>query len=280
MMPRKPPFSSHSSQIQAILCLDFDGTLIDDLARLHPKDVTHLANFPATIQPLITTGRDLRSVKSILKAHGLFKGIPFPLPGVFMNGGVAYSPGEQVCLVQAFPPESHAALVDLTQMFPNTSFTFFTVDCVYLVNPNAFSRNLMKAHHLDGQETSPTELGGEIIKVMVLEPERLPMRNVKRYAQTLPVTTATSLPYAFEINPPGITKAATLTHLLKALHLDDRPIFAAGDAENDLPLFQLAHISFAPATAHPKALERADHLINCNQDGLLGPILEHILSHR
>lgn len=278
-MPITNPSSSYLPHIAAILCLDFDGTLIDEQVHIHPKDVTILSDFPDTILPVITTGRDLHSVKSILQAHGIYQGIPFPLPGVFMNGGVAYRPGEQVCFVQAFSADSHAALVDLALTFPSTAFTFFGVDTIHLVNPTPFARNLMKAHHLDAQETRPTDLSGEIIKVMVLEPERSSMRMVKRYAQSLPATTATSLPYAFEINPSGITKAATLTRLLETLHLNGCPIFAVGDAENDLPLFQLARTSFTPTTAHPKALESANYLVERNQDGLIGPILEHISSH-
>jgi hydroxymethylpyrimidine pyrophosphatase-like HAD family hydrolase len=72
---------------RAILCIDFDGTLIDEQIHIHPADVEILELFPATIQPVMTTGRDLRSVKSIFQNHGVFKAIPFPWPGVFMNGG-------------------------------------------------------------------------------------------------------------------------------------------------------------------------------------------------
>lgn len=263
----------------AILCIDFDGTLIDDDIRIHPADVEILKSFPATIQPVMTTGRDLRSVKSIFQDHGVYKGIPFPWPGVFMNGGLTLLPGEKPFQKHVFNQETRQAVIALANSFTKTAFTFFGLDRVDLVNPNSFGLYISKAHHLNAKAVIATELPAEIIKVMVVEPDTTALDQVRNYSKIIKAEMATSLPYAYEINPPGINKAASLMALLKEMHMDHIPIYAAGDAENDLALFQLAQTSFAPTEAHPKALSRADHHIQRAKNGLLAPIIAQILSY-
>ena len=68
------------NQLCAILCMDFDSTLIDHDVRIYPRDVEILSAFPKHIQPVMTTGRNLGSDKSIFQEHGLYAGLPFPLP--------------------------------------------------------------------------------------------------------------------------------------------------------------------------------------------------------
>jgi len=268
--------SNQVNQPRAILCMDFDGTLIDHDVHIHPRDVEILSAFPKHIQLVMTTGRNLGSVKSIFQEHGLFTGLPFPLPGVFMNGGLTYQPGEVICHIHPFSPQARQAVINLAVSFSKTAFTFFGIDRVYLVNPNPFGREIGQIHHLTLQETDPAGLPGVIIKVMVLEPDPQMMKQVKQGSRRLPATMATSLPYTYEINPLGINKASSLKSLLKTLNLEDIPIHVAGDAENDLTLFSMAHTSFAPTTSHPKALEHADQLIPRDEDGLLAPILNQI----
>jgi 5-amino-6-(5-phospho-D-ribitylamino)uracil phosphatase len=114
--------------------------------------------------------------------------------------------------------------------------------------------------------------------VMVVESDQQLMTIIKQESQGLPATMATSLSYTYEINPLGINKADGLLRLLKSLHMDGIPIYAAGDAENDLCLFEVAHTSFAPNTAYPQVMEQADQLITREEEGLLAPILKQIQS--
>lgn len=268
---------------KAILCLDFDGTLINPQMRLHPEDIKILKNFPSAVQPVITTGRDLRSLKSISQENGLFKNTPFPFPGVFMNGGVACLPGEVICHKHILATETLNALIHLAQDFPGTTFTFFSLDNIFLANPTPFGREIAQAHHLSPSITlvdCQTILAGgfsdDIIKVMILEPETKLMEMIKVRVKGLDVNSAMSLPYSCEVNPPGIDKAASLIKLLKSMHFDHLPIYVVGDAENDLGLFELAQTSFAPTTAHPKVIEVADQLIQREKEGLLSPLLRYL----
>ena len=173
----------HSSQAnlpQAIMCMDLDGTLVDEQVHLHPNDVDILAHFPKNILLVIATGRDLQSVKSIFQDNGLYLDTPFPLAGVYMNGGVTYLGGEVICQTRTFSSQARRAVINLANSFPRTAFTFFGVDQVYLVNPNPFGREVGRMHHFTLQETNLTGLPDEIVKVMVVESDSNLMKKVKQ----------------------------------------------------------------------------------------------------
>jgi len=263
---------------QAILCIDIDGTLINSKEEIHPKDIQALSDFPETIQPILTTGRSLHSAKDVLHANGLFPSLPLPLAGVFMNGGAAYLPNEVLCLQYSFPNRIREALIALAVDNPRTTFSFFSIDAVHLVNANAFSEPMAQRFYLNAHLTSASDVPQEIIKVMVLEENRRLIEKIEMDSKQLEAEMAYSLPYLYEINPSGITKADTLRTLLKKMQLDDLPVYVVGDAENDLSLFRLARDSFCPETAHPSILACSNHIIPRNKDGLLMPILGHIAS--
>lgn len=264
------------AKTKAILCLDIDGTLIDADERVHPLDVQVLSHFPDDIMPLLTTGRILHSAKGVLQENGLFQIDPLPLPGVFQNGGVTYQPGEKICTSHAFNPGTRKAVIDLSRAFPRSAFTFFSIDTVYLLNPTDFGRYIAQLHHLSAHTIDAGQLPNEIIKVMILEPNPVEMGKIIDQSQSIGAEMANTLPFAYEINPSGINKAISLLELLKKMELEHLPIYAAGDAENDLALFKLAKFSFAPTTAYPRVIEQADHLISREKEGLLTPLLKLI----
>lgn len=261
---------------QALLCVDVDGTLINAEERIHPQDITLLQDFPEGIQLILTTGRSLDGAKSVLCQNGLFEGQPLPLPGVFMNGGAAYLPEEVICTKHFFAHQTLKTLVDLAKNNPKSAFTFFSLEKVYLVNPNPFARHISQLHFLDAIEVNPGEVPKELIKLMILDQGPKALKEIQKQTVAIDIESAFSLPYALEVNPPGINKANTLQSLLKAMGLGGLPVFTVGDGENDLSMFARSKKSFAPASAHPAVLEQADDVIEREKDGLLRPILDQL----
>jgi len=264
------------SKIEAILCIDIDGTLIDSTERVHPNDVQQLLDFPKSIQPFLTTGRSLFSARGELHKHGLFRPSPIPLAGVYMNGGAAYLPNEVLYIRHLFSTSMRDDLITLAEKNPQSTFIFFSLDAGYVVNPNQYSQHFAKSHYLNPHLTGAEEVPEEIIKVMIVEKNRPVIEQIARNAAGLNAEMVYSLPHLFEINPLGITKAQTLTKLIEEMELKDVPIYAAGDGENDLSLFELSRASFAPGSAHPSILGKADHVIKSEKEGLLLPILKYI----
>jgi Cof subfamily protein (haloacid dehalogenase superfamily) len=261
---------------KAVLCLDIDGTLIDEAEKMHPLDVQGLRQLPRQIQPVFTTGRILHSAKGVLQKNGLFPETRLPWPGVFMNGGAAFLPDETLCLAQPFESHTRKALIELANAFPETAFTFFSVDAVFVLNPNPFAAEISKRHYLSAREADGDAIPDEVIKVMVLEPEAEKLAQIESQARTLQAEMAYSLTYAYEINPPGVTKAGSLKTLLAAMDLDSLPVYAVGDAENDLALFEAALASFAPDSAHPRVTSRATMVIPRAESGMIQPVLDFL----
>ena len=261
---------------KAVLCMDVDGTLIDANETIHQQDASLLEDFPESIQPILTTGRSLYTACAVLHHNNLFRGEPLPLPGVFLNGGAAYLPGETLCTRHIF---THATLESLRGLAPGhdrSAFTFFTLEKVYLVNPNTFARHISQIHYLEAVEVGVEDVPDDVIKLMVLDQDKAGLKAIKDITGEWEVEGAYSLPYAYEINPPGITKANTLAGLLNAMAMDHLPIYTVGDGENDLSLFKRSRKSFAPASAHPAILEVADEIIHREKEGILKPIIDQI----
>lgn len=193
-----------------------------------------------------------------------------------MNGGSVFLPNEQLCSEITFDLSIRKKLIALTHEFPETAFTFFTGTQVHLVNPNPFGQHISTIHYLAAQPTLAESLPEQIIKVLVLDEAPATLNRIKETTRPWLTEGAFSPPYTYEINPAGVTKALALEILLQKMGLIKLPIYVAGDAVNDLPLFEIAHQSFAPTSAHPIVLARADRVIPRNREGLLTPILTAI----
>jgi hypothetical protein len=222
---------------------------------------------------IVTTGRILHSALGVLHENGLFTEGPFPLPGVFMNGGVALLPGEQRVVEHLLAPSLLADLVGLPTEFPNTTFAFFGPAEVSLVNPTPFGCQVAERHYFYAEEVSPADVPDQIVKVMAINQDRDVLEAIKAHTMNLRAEMGYTLPYLYEINAPGVNKAATLRMLLNKLGLAHLPIFAAGDGENDLPLMSLTTRFFAPNTANATVRQRADAVIDRQKDGILTPVL-------
>ena len=68
-----------------IICLDFDGTLVDKQGYIHPQDV-EILSAPGDAIFVPATGRPLHSVRKVFARNGLFTGQPIPLPLILDNG--------------------------------------------------------------------------------------------------------------------------------------------------------------------------------------------------
>ena len=260
--------------IQAVLCLDIDGTLINDHEQIHPEDIKVLNNIPANIQLVLTTGRPLGSAKGVLHANNLFRDTPLPLPGVFMNGTTAYLPKEELVLENHFIDKVHQELTNLANNFTGSTFAFFTLSITHLVNPTPFSFHIAEKHYLSHAVSKSHEVPPKINKMMVIESDKDKLKRIKSHTDGLLAEITYSLPYLLEFTPKGVNKPAALKSLLSALSLEGVPIYAAGDGQNDLALFDFVKGSFAPSTAHPSILKRVNYIIQREDKGLLHPIIE------
>jgi HAD superfamily hydrolase (TIGR01484 family) len=145
-----------------------------------------------------------------------------------------------------------------------------------MINSTHFSEHISKIHYLSSQDVDVKSLPENVVKMMVMEHDKTKLQQVWKKAVGIEAEMVYSLPYLLEFTPLGISKAAGLLPLTQALSIDNLPIYTAGDGQNDLALFELARKSFAPSSAHPAVLEKADHIIERDSEGILTPILNLI----
>lgn len=255
-----------------LICTDMDGTLLDIQGCIHPMDKAILEN-RTDLQIVLATGRPLHSVKRAFYKNGMFLDRPLPFTQVLVNGSVTYAPGEVLREYFPFTAAVGEKLIELTRPYPQVTAWVYCLDDVYIRYPNEFSQQVLE--RLDMQSLPFVEgIQYPLFSKMVCvsnEPDLL--REIGSQMMHLPVEVSYGLGLLFEVTPRGVNKGNGVLSLLPGMKNGTR-IFAAGDDENDLPLFKLAEMSFCPDSANPLLFESVDQVINKDQQGMLAPILE------
>lgn len=123
------------SAASTIVCFDFDGTLVDDEARIHPSDVEVLRD-ERSVSFVPATGRPLHAVRRTFERHGLFVGALVPFPMVLENGAAVYGPNEALRSRTSFEPGLHDDLMRAVLASEEASFLLFGLDEVRTLRPN------------------------------------------------------------------------------------------------------------------------------------------------
>jgi hydroxymethylpyrimidine pyrophosphatase-like HAD family hydrolase len=258
-----------------IVCLDFDGTLVDNQGWIHPGDVEILST-EHHIVFIPTTGRPLSSVRRVFERNGLFIGRPIPFPLVLQNGAILYRPDEVLHAQHIFAPDIQTALIELALTQPQLCFLWLNLAEVSILWPNETGMAWIRRFDLDPHPFISSDQHVPFTKMMVIGQTHEKLHSFSTAIAALPLECCYSLPTILEVNQAGVHKGLGLIALLAALGLKHSKIIAAGDGENDLPLFDLATLSFAPDTSLTVVRTRADHIVNVQKTGLLRPILQTI----
>lgn len=120
-----------------------------------------------------------------------------------------------------------------------------------------------------------TDADAPLTKVVSIAETPEPLRAFADGIANLALERAYSLPTVLEFTRVGIDKGRGLRALI-----GDRPagtkLVVAGDGENDLPLFDLADLSFAPEDSPAAIKACANHILDVQKEGLLAPILHAV----
>ena len=260
---------------ELVICFDFDGTLVDGEGRIHPRDVEILGSeTPVTLVP--ATGRPLHAVRHVLRWHGLFADRPVPFPLFLENGAAVYEAGERLRAQHPFASEVQDALVKAMRAAPQVTFLLFSLNTVRMLWPSEAGWQMVRRFALSTQPFSWKEgTDAPLTKVVSIAETPEPLRAFAAETADLALERAYSLPTVLEFTRIGVDKGRGLEALL-----GERPagakLVVAGDGENDLPLFDLADLSFAPGDSPDAISTRADHVLDVQKEGLLAPILRTV----
>jgi HAD superfamily hydrolase (TIGR01484 family) len=203
-------------------------------------------------------------------------GQPIPLPLVLQNGAALYASGEILQAKHSFPLDIQAALIERMLSHPQVTFWLYSLSEVHVLWPTPVMETMAQRFDLNTQPFTPASRDRQFTKVVCIAETIEPIQTFAAEMAELELEQSYSLPTVMEINRVGINKGTGLATLLDALKLTGAKIIAAGDGENDLPLFDVASLSFVPDSSPPAICARADQLINLRESGLLAPILQQI----
>ena len=255
-----------------VLCFDFDGTLVDGGGRIHPRDVEILGSeIPVTLVP--ATGRPLHAVRHTFERHGLFADRPVPFPLVLENGAAVYEADERLRAQHPFVPDVQDALVKAMRAAPQVTFLLFSLNTVRMLWPSETGWQMVRRFALSTRPFSWEDgANASLTKVVSIAETPGPLRAFAAETADLALERAYSLPTVLEFTRVGVDKGRGLADLLGERSAGMR-LVVAGDGENDLPLFDLADLSFAPEDSPAAIKARADHVVDVSENGLLAPIL-------
>ncbi len=257
---------------ELVICFDFDGTLVDGEGRIHARDVEILGS--ETLLTLVpATGRPLHAVRYTFEQHGLFADRLIPLPLVLENGAAVYEAGERLHTQHPFVPDVQAALVRAMLDAPRVTFLLFSLNTVRMLWPSEAGWQMVRRFALSTEPFSWEEgANAPLTKVVSIAETPEPLRAFAAETANLALERAYSLPTVLEFTRVGVDKGRGLEALLGERPADTK-LVVAGDGENDLPLFDLADLSFAPEDSPDAISAHADHVLDVPKEGLLAPIL-------
>ena len=259
-----------------IVCFDMDGTLLDAQGRVHPDDVALLASASPRLLFVPTTGRPISSVRSAFARSGLYLDCPIPLNMILQNGSVLMAPQERLLSYMPLDAGIQQDLLALALRTPQVTFLFLTATDIHALWPHPFAMQLAASFDFEVRQLTEQDFNIPFSKVMCMSDSASALADLAASIASWPVEAAFSMPPLLEITNHNVDKGNALRLLLQKLGLSDQPVYAAGDGDNDLPLFQVAAVSFAPSTAPDSIRSAASHVIDVQPCGLLAPILSLI----
>ena len=263
-------------QSRPIFCFDLDGTLLNEREEIHPADRRILEEEKNSILFIPATGRTLESIQRTFRRNGLFTGGTLPFPLVLQNGSLLYRENEIFQSYHPFQPEVQEHLIDAALKFKQVTFLFMDAAGTYILSISSTGLAAAERYEFTTHFFTDASRGLRFSKIMCIPEQPGDLDGFPEMIDSLPIERAYSTSTILELTPQGIDKGVGVQHLIEAMHLSPRLIFAAGDAENDLPLAQIADRFFAPGNALEKVKSKAIILDDITRKGLLGSMMDHM----
>ena len=274
-----------STAHQALL-LDLDGTLVTDEGRLRPRTLAALKDASARgVRVMIATGRSELGVKPVLDE------LAMDTPAVVFNGAGLFCPVEKRLLEERLLSPRVVTrcfeYAERTRLMP----VIQVAGAKYAPHPRDESE-ARALRGLEGLAFVPfAELPREFVIRVTFFSDRhagsdaLADEIVESIAQPLHVTHfplnalamhRESTLYVVDVQPPCRGKGEALRVLRERYGIAPERVVAVGDADNDLPMLELAGLSVAMQNSMPRVLACADRVIGNNNSDAIAELVEEL----
>lgn len=263
-----------------LICVDIDGTLLDDDKKLLPqvkKTIRDVAKMG--IQIALVSGRMPAGVDSIEKELGV-PCIKVCNAGAYMVLGdqCIYSehllPSTMKRVYKEFAEKNHVPL----WIFREEEWFVTSVD-QYIEREIKIIQYQPQIVTVDGLAAQWIREGTGPNKVLIAaEPKKLwaIYQQMKEQVWT-DIDIARSADIFLEIFPKGMSKGKALTKLCNQLNIDLAETIAFGDHELDIPMIEAAGLGIAMGNAIEELKEKADFVTKANNEAGIAYALERYL---
>ena len=256
-----------------LICLDMDGTLLDDdHATVPPRNVRALrAAAERGALVAIASGRSWSLLEEVADQVGAVG------CAVLSNGASVLDVGTGEWLYRSCLPEETwrpLARLLLARRLPFEVYcegeTLIQRDTFPSVLDCALSeefRGVLRRHTLRPESLEEALSGRAVEKFHIyrIPPEQREAVRAEALACG-PMTAATAFPGNLELTAPGVNKGAAVRALCARKGWTAEQVMAFGDAGNDLELLSWARWSFAMSNGSPEAKEAARYLTASNTE--------------
>lgn len=267
-----------------LICLDMDGTLLDDDHATVPERNVRALRAAA--------GRGAAVAIASGRAWSLLREVEAQLGSVcyaVLSNGAAVldvETGEWIYR-KGLPVEARRAAISLLL---DWGLPFE----VYCEGENYIQRD--RAEHVISHALSPAFAkvlrekslfpedmnaaleGKEVEKIHIFHvPPQRRAEFLERVTAAGPLDSTSSFGENLELTAPGVNKGSAVQALCARMGWGPEQVMAFGDAGNDLELLRWAHWSFAMANANEAAKEAARYLTGANTEGGVGMAVERYL---
>ena len=269
---------------RVLLASDFDNTLVytqgalergEDIPPISTRNRAALSYFIENGGLFaVSTGRALPAFAPY--ARDLLCNVPC----VIANGAALYDFTRDEYVYTAFFTDRIYDQVDeLLEHFPDLTFEVYHDDRrIHALHPNDFVRSHEHLTRAKTQEVqSFREVDLPIIKLL-FEDERSILDDVAAFIRSRPWAEDYELIYSsdhlLEMTVRGATKGGMVLRLAEKLGVARKDIYCAGDHLNDIPMFDVAAIGFAPENSVPEVLQSGAQIVCHCKDGAIADIIE------
>ena len=257
------------------LALDLDGTLLRPDKTLSERNLRALRScMEKDIKIILATGRAVDSGEKYRKQIGTFG------PHIYFNGAkvVDISAGKEI-----YTRYADTAPILFCVRLARQMGLFFQV---YFPDGTLIAdRRTVEAEEYEkssGVEIITGDLeehlakANAVIKGMFITPEenheKIRRSLREQFGQSIYIVQST--PVFLEILADSVSKGSGLKHALDYLRIKKENVIAFGDEENDLPMFEVAGFSAAPANAKETARKTASFQIPADSEDGVAVFLE------
>jgi Cof subfamily protein (haloacid dehalogenase superfamily) len=274
-----------SSAYQALL-LDLDGTLVTDEGRIRPRTLAALQHAHARgVRVMIATGRSELGVRPVLDE------LAMDTPAVVFNGAGLFCPVEQRLLeerllsprvvARCFEFAERSRLMSVIQV-AGAKFAPHPRDA----EEERALRGLEGLSHVPFAELpreyvirvtyfSDRHAASDALATEIEEWIAQPVHVTHFPLNALAMHKGSAL-HVVDVQPPSRGKGEALRVLEERYGIPPERVVAIGDADNDLPMLELAGLPVAMQNSMPRVLARARRTIGNNNSDAIAELVEEL----